>query len=191
MQEMLEKYQLSGSHLIAEMTESCVDERPDRLLHFVELCNELGIQIALDDFGNGYSSLRMLLQYPSSIIKLDRTLLAEMIGSADKMSFILSIVYACHQFGKIVCMEGVETAEQASLIQESGCDLIQGFYYYRPLEIDAIYELLAAESQNAPEQSCLYRYHQHKRDAQRTSLHTARVPDNLRNPRFYSFLVIG
>ena len=49
--------------------------------------------------------------------------------------------------------EGVETAEQASLIQESGCDLIQGFYYYRPLEIDAIYELLAAESQNAPEQS--------------------------------------
>lgn len=153
MQEMLEKYQLSGSHLIAEMTESCVDERPDRLLHFVELCNELGIQIALDDFGNGYSSLRMLLQYPSSIIKLDRTLLAEMIGSADKMSFISSIVYACHQFGKIVCMEGVETAEQASLIQESGCDLIQGFYYYRPLEIDAIYELLAAESQNAPEQS--------------------------------------
>ena len=151
-QEMLEKYQLDGKHLVAEMTESCVDEQPDKLLHFVDLFNKLGIKIALDDFGNGYSSLRMLLQYPSSIIKLDRTLLAEMTESADKMSFISSIVYACHQFGKKVCMEGVETAEQDRLIREAGCDMIQGFHYYRPLEIDAMYELLSAQSSPTPDQ---------------------------------------
>lgn len=151
-QEMLEKYQLDGKHLVAEMTESCVDEQPDKLLHFVDLCNKLGIKIALDDFGNGYSSLRMLLQYPSSIIKLDRTLLAEMTESADKMSFISSIVYACHQFGKKVCMEGVETAEQDRLIREAGFDMIQGFHYYRPLEIDAMYELLSAQSSPTPDQ---------------------------------------
>lgn len=143
MEETLEKYNLDGTHLIAEMTESCLDEQPEKLLYFLNNCNKLGIRIALDDFGSGYSSLRMMLQYPSSVIKLDRSLLGEMTESVDKMNFISSIVYACHRFGKKVCMEGVETDEQDALIRESGCDLIQGYRYYRPMEISALYRLLA------------------------------------------------
>ena len=128
------------------MTESCMDEKPEKLLHFVTVCRKLGIRIALDDFGSGYSSLRMLLQYPTNIIKLDRSLLGEMVESADKMNFISSIVYACHRFGKMVCMEGVETAEENTLIRESGCDLIQGYYYHKPMELNDVYRLLASES---------------------------------------------
>ena len=130
---------------MAEVTESCMDEQPERLLRFVQVCNRNGIRIALDDFGSGYSSFRMLLQYPSDIIKLDRSLLREMTESDDKMNFISSMVYACHRFGKQVCMEGVETAEQNTLIQESGCDMIQGYYYYRPMEVDQIYQLLSVQ----------------------------------------------
>ncbi len=142
MSQILDKYHFDGSHLVAELTESCLDEEPEKLISFLEACQKMGIRIALDDFGSGYSSLRMLLQYPSSIIKLDRFLLAEMTESDDKKKFISSIVYACHQFGKNVCMEGVETEVQDCLIKESGCDMIQGFYYYRPMEIKQIYELL-------------------------------------------------
>ena len=108
----------------------------------------MGIRMALDDFGSGYSSLRMLLQYPSAIIKLDRSLLGEMIESEKKSDFISSIVYACHRFGKKVCMEGVETEEQNGLIQEAGCDMIQGYYYHRPMEVDSLYGLLAQEQKN-------------------------------------------
>ena len=144
MKSTMEKYHPDNIHLIAEMTESCMDEQPENLLSFVEACKSMGIEIALDDFGSGYSSLRMLLQYPSSMIKLDRSLLAEMMESADKMNFISSIVYACHRFGKKVCMEGVETEVQNALIRECGCDMIQGYYYYKPMEIEDMYRLAAA-----------------------------------------------
>ena len=143
MKSMMEKYHLDGSHLVAEMTESCMDEQPEHLIHFVNTCRAMGMGIALDDFGSGYSSLRMLLQYPSSMIKLDRSLLGEMTESADKMNFISSIVYACHRFGKKVCMEGVETVVQNSLIKESGCDMIQGYFYYRPMEVEDMYCLVS------------------------------------------------
>ncbi len=144
MQNVLHKCHLKGHHLIAEVTESCLDERPEDLKCFVERCSEMGMRIALDDFGSGYSSLRMLLHYPCSIIKLDRSLLDEMTACDRKWEFIRSIVYACHQFGKKVCMEGVETIEQNTIIQNAGCDMIQGFYHYRPLELSDLYKVLSA-----------------------------------------------
>ncbi|MGO5022863.1 bifunctional diguanylate cyclase/phosphodiesterase [Lawsonibacter sp. LCP25S3_G6] len=143
MGKTMAKYHLDGSHLVAEMTESCMDEQPEKLFHFVDACKDMGIRIALDDFGSGYSSLRMLLQYPSSIIKLDRSLLQEITESEDKMNFISSIVYACHRFGKKVCMEGVETTSQDNLIKECGCDMIQGYYYYRPMEVNDVCRLVS------------------------------------------------
>ena len=146
MQETLQKYQLDGSHLVAELTESCLDEQPEMLENFVNACNEMGMRIALDDFGSGYSSLRMLLQYPSSIIKLDRSLLHEITESDQKMHFIRSIVYACHQFGKKVCCEGVERTDQNNIIRDTGCDMIQGYYYYRPMELSAVYSLLSEKA---------------------------------------------
>lgn len=147
MQKTLEKYQLDGSHLVTELTESCLDEQPEMLENFVDACNKMGMRIALDDFGSGYSSLRMLLQYPSSIIKLDRSLLEEITESDQKMHFISSIVYACHQFGKKVCMEGVERTDQNTIIRDAGCDMIQGYYYYRPMELSAVYNLLSEKTQ--------------------------------------------
>ena len=105
----------------------------------------MGMRIALDDFGSGYSSLRMLLQYPSNIIKLDRSLLQEITKSDEKMHFIRSIVYACHQFGKTVCMEGVEHADQNEIIRNTGCDMIQGYYYYRPMEVRDLYQLISEQ----------------------------------------------
>ncbi len=146
MKESLEKYHLDGSHLVAEMTESFLDEQPEKLASFVSACRELGLEIALDDFGSGYSSMQMLLRYPCRVIKLDRSLLDEMVDSDQKLQFIRSIVYACHQFGKKVCAEGVENQEQNAIIQDTGCDVIQGYYYYRPMELPALYQLLSEQT---------------------------------------------
>lgn len=143
MRETLEKYSLNGSSLVAELTESALDEQPEQLDAFVSECQKMGLYIALDDFGSGYSSLRMLLQYPSSIIKLDRSLVREVTESEAKMNFIRSIVFACHQFGKTVCMEGVEQSDQNEIILNTGCDMIQGYYYYRPMEIRDVYHLVS------------------------------------------------
>ncbi len=143
MRQTLEKYHLDGSSIVAELTESCLDEQPDRLTQFVNACRDMGIRIALDDFGSGYSSLRMLLQYPFDIIKLDKSLIGEVMESKEKLNFIRSIVYACHQFGKRVCMEGVERADQKEIILSTGCDMIQGYYYHRPMEVSHIYRLIS------------------------------------------------
>lgn len=146
MEQTLAKYGLDGSLLVAEVTESCMDADAGQLRRFADICRSRGIHIALDDFGSGYSSFRMLLQYPTDIIKIDRSILVEMMESSEKKNFISSIVYACHRFGKQVCMEGVETKEQDMLIRDSGCDMIQGFYYHRPLELEDVYKLLSVES---------------------------------------------
>lgn len=141
-QNTLEKYQLDGSYLVLELTETHFDETPEKLKRFVDGCKQLGMKVALDDFGNGYSSLGLLLRYPANIVKLDRSLLREISESKDKQRFIRSIVYACHQFGKQVCAEGVETAEELSIIRDTGCDMVQGFYYYKPMEIRDLFPLL-------------------------------------------------
>lgn len=143
MEKTLKKYNFDGSHLVAELTESCIDEQPEKLELFIEGCKKMNIRIALDDFGSGYSSLRMLLQYPSNIIKLDKSLLMEITESDSKKSFISSIVYACHEFGKSVCMEGVETELQNKLIKETKCDMIQGYYYFKPMELSELYKLIS------------------------------------------------
>ena len=142
MRDTLEQYQLDGGGLVAELTESALDEQPEELTRFVRECQKMGLSIALDDFGSGYSSLRMLLQYPMSIIKLDQSLVREVTESEAKMNFIRSIVFACHQFGKTVCMEGVEHASQNEIILNTGCDLIQGYFYYRPMELQDVYHLV-------------------------------------------------
>ena len=149
--ETLKKYQLDGRHIFLEITESCMDKEQEKLMHFVNYCEMLGIKVALDDFGTGYSSIRVLMQYPTAIIKLDRSLLLEMGKSRDKLNFIASIVFACHQFGKQVCIEGVETEEQCDMVRSADCDMIQGFYYFRPMEVDDVYRMLAQNGIITPE----------------------------------------
>ena len=138
--KVLQKYHLDGSHMVLEMTESSMDREPGRLKMLIDVCHGLGVRLALDDFGTGYSSIRVLLQYNTNIIKLDRSLLLEMTKSEDKSNFICSIVFACHQFGKKVCVEGVEDETQKRLVQNAQCDMIQGFYYYRPMELESVFE---------------------------------------------------
>ncbi len=140
--EVLDTYKLNTSHLVAEITESSLDENPESLKNFLTDCRILGLKTALDDFGSGYSSMRMLLHYTHSFVKLDRSLLNEITASKNNLNFIKSIIYSCHQFGMKVCVEGVETDTQNNLIKDLECDYIQGYYYHKPIEVSALYYLL-------------------------------------------------
>ena len=128
-----------------ELTETHFDEMPDYLEHFIERCDKAGISFVLDDFGTAYSSLHMLLQYPADLIKLDRTLMCELTSSTEKLNFMMSIIYACHRFGKKVCVEGVETQEELQIVRQTECDFIQGFYFYKPLELPDFYRILRSK----------------------------------------------
>ncbi len=142
LEKTLKKYDVEGNRLVLEMTETHYDEAPIKVRQFVENCKKLGIEVAIDDFGDGYSSLAFLIKYPAGIVKLDRSLINEMGSSEDNINFITSIVYACHKFGKKVCAEGVETQEEFEIIRDSGCDMIQGYYFYKPLELPDFYRVL-------------------------------------------------
>ncbi len=142
-QDLLRRYGLPANNLLIELTETHFDEMPDNLKRFILNCRDAGIRFALDDFGSAYSGLQLLMQYPADLIKLDRTLMREITSSEEKKNFIMSVVYACHRFGKKVCVEGVETEEELRTVQETDCDYIQGFYFYRPLELSQLYREIA------------------------------------------------
>lgn len=139
----LEVYQIPGRCLGIELTESSSDEMPEALSKFVKSCRDMGILFILDDFGNAYSSLQLLLRYPVDMIKLDRSLVREAASDREKLDLIVSIIYACHRFHKQVCVEGVETKAELALMRQSGCDYIQGFYFYRPLEVEDLFHVLS------------------------------------------------
>ena len=147
--EGLKHWQVPGRNLLIELTESRFDEMPEHLEHFFQQCRKMGISLALDDFGTGYSTLQRLFQYPADLVKLDRGLMQELTSSKEKLDFMISIIYACHRFGKSVCVEGVETAEELELVRQAGCDFIQGFYFYRPLEEEDLYRTLGIDTGSA------------------------------------------
>ena len=143
--KLLERYGVPADCLVIELTETHFDEMPSHLERFVSQCQQAGILFAIDDFGSAYSGLQLLLKYPADVIKLDRNLLCEIKSSEQKKNFLMSIVYACHRFGKKVCMEGVETVEELRITCQSGCDYVQGFYFYKPMDLEALLPVLEEE----------------------------------------------
>ncbi|MGP1569705.1 MAG: EAL domain-containing protein [Eubacteriales bacterium] len=146
MQKILNEYELAGNRLVMELTETHYNDDPIKLQEFIESCKSMDIHIALDDFGVGYSSLEMLLKYPAHIVKLDRSLMKKMSDSSDSNVFISTIVSACHNFNKLVCVEGVETPQELEVVTLAGCDTVQGFYFYKPMEISEVYSLFVNEN---------------------------------------------
>ena len=95
----------------------------------------LGVRIALDDFGTGYSSFNYLRELPVDEIKIDKAFVDDVEEVAFNKSFISAITLLAHSIQKQVCVEGVETENQAKIIREIGADVIQGYYYSKPLTV--------------------------------------------------------
>ncbi|MBS1129966.1 MAG: diguanylate cyclase/phosphodiesterase with sensor(s) [Proteobacteria bacterium] len=134
--DYLKSIGLDPRHIGLEITEGLLlDER----LHVAERLAAFrasGIQISLDDFGTGYSAMAYLKKYPIDYLKIDRTFVRDLVSDSGDRAIAQAMIFMASQLGLKTVAEGVETAEQRDLLQSFGCDLIQGYYYARPLPRD-------------------------------------------------------
>ena len=135
-QALLRKYQLPPRLMPLEITESIYVEDYKQILTIMKQMKEQGFLFEIDDFGSGYSSLGMLQELPVDRIKLDMRFLKASQNEHAGRVIIKAVIDAAQQLGVSVLAEGVETKEQAGFLKESGCDLVQGYYYGRPMPIE-------------------------------------------------------
>lgn len=149
--EVVEALALSGlrpERLEVEVTESIFLRDASIARNALEQVMALGCSVALDDFGTGYSSLGYLRKLRFSTIKVDRTFVQGAAqGSAESLAIINAVVAMAKSLKMSTTAEGVETAEEAELIRNLGCDKIQGFYFGRPMSSDDAKRLFAAQQQ--------------------------------------------
>ncbi len=127
-----EKYNFDKSKLIIEITEDAIEKDREVAKRNVMLCKELGFRIHLDDLGSGYTSLANLCDYPIDVVKIDRDILLKTDTQKGK-ALLSGIVALAHSLDISVVCEGVETEEQNTLVSDSGCDYIQGWYYSKAM----------------------------------------------------------
>jgi diguanylate cyclase (GGDEF)-like protein len=137
LQLLLEENQVKPEYLEIEITENIFMENKQITNAFLQQIKELGIRIAIDDFGAGYSSLNYLTFLPVDIVKLDRSLSLRFL-ELENLQVMESLISLVHSLGQVVVAEGIEQLEQVYRLSEVGCDYIQGYYFSRPLEAEQI-----------------------------------------------------
>lgn len=140
--ENLKLYKVNAQELEIELTESSVMENADAAIRIMQEIRKLGAKIAIDDFGTGYSSLGYLKKLPISSLKIDRSFVSELTSDKDSRTIILAVSNLAHNLGLTVVAEGAETEAQVQILAESGVDMIQGFYYAKPMSSEDCLEFL-------------------------------------------------
>ena len=124
---------LEHESLKLEVTESVYMENPDQLIHVVESLRAKGYTIEMDDFGSGYSSLNMLSTIPIDVIKMDRAFIHNIEYDEKTLRLVELILGIAKSLEVPVIAEGVETESELNLLKELGCNVVQGYYFSRPL----------------------------------------------------------
>jgi len=133
---------IAHTRLVLEITEGVLIDNPEDMLKRIAELRAIGVKIALDDFGSGYSSLGYLQRFPFDKLKLDRSFVSALGHSANAAVIIQAVVALGRALGVTVVVEGVETEEQRVLLRLAGCDEMQGFLFAKPAPAPAIGRLL-------------------------------------------------
>ncbi len=131
----LEEQGLSCNRLELEITETSLIRDFDRGRDWVELASELGFKVAIDDFGTGYSSLSYLTAIPFDTVKLDRSLISNVVNDTTQQKVVGSIGQMLHSLGVDVVAEGIETHEQLNMLNGLHCDYAQGYLIAMPMDV--------------------------------------------------------
>ena len=142
-QDSLERAGLAPNRLVVEITESALVSGATEITDILNEFRALGIGIALDDFGTGYSSLGYLSRLPIDKIKIDQSFVRNITEDAGAAAIVQSILTLAKSLSKDVIAEGVETPAQAQLLKTQGCQIVQGFYFGRPVSGEEIRRLTA------------------------------------------------
>jgi len=136
-QTVLTETGLNPTKLELEITENLLAENAQQIVAIISELKDMGVSIALDDFGTGYSSLSYLKKFSFDILKIDRSFVMDITNNDEDASLCRAIAALAQALNMEVIGEGVETQEQLELLDTIGVDLIQGYYYSKPLEEDA------------------------------------------------------
>lgn len=134
---------LDPSYLELELTESIIMRSPDAAAEKLHQLRALGIRISIDDFGTGYSSLNYLRRFPLDKLKIDQSFVKDMIENASATNIVSAIIGLARSLRLEVVAEGVETAEQQTMLATLGCDEIQGYHFSPPVPADSAVQFLS------------------------------------------------
>jgi diguanylate cyclase (GGDEF)-like protein len=143
---VISKWEIAPTALELELTESILMEVTQQHSESLQRLREFGVKIAIDDFGTGYSSLNYLTSFPISRLKIAQELVFGVCTELRNATVVRAAVRLADELGIECLAEGVETAEQASLLMEAGCRLAQGYHFSKPLNVEAMTALLAEKS---------------------------------------------
>jgi len=132
-------------HLELELTESFLLENIETTMGTLRQLQKMGIQIAIDDFGIGYSSLSYLKRFPINCLKIDRSFVTDIPADPDNAAIVKAIITLAHSLNLKVIAEGVETMKQHEFLRSMGCHEMQGYLFSKPVPADQATRLLAEE----------------------------------------------
>lgn len=124
---------LSASEYMLEITESAYTADSKHIIEVVKNLRSLGHKVEMDDFGSGYSSLNMLTSMPIDVLKMDKAFIRNIQPGNKEMKLVELVLDIAKNLGVLVVAEGVETEDELKLLKEAGCDIIQGYYFSKPI----------------------------------------------------------
>jgi EAL domain-containing protein (putative c-di-GMP-specific phosphodiesterase class I) len=137
-ERLLAKWELPARAIGFELTEAAIHADPDKAAGVLRELADMGTRLAIDDFGTGYSSLAVLRELPVREIKIDRSFVSGLTQSAADESIVRSTIGLAHDLDLGVVAEGVEDDKTLRRLAELGCDQAQGYYFSRPLKVEAL-----------------------------------------------------
>ncbi|MGB4268585.1 MAG: EAL domain-containing protein [Spirochaetota bacterium] len=140
--DIISSYTIDTGYIVLEITESTYMRNIDYTKNVMQVLKDAGLHFAIDDFGTGYSSLSSLLALSFDYLKVDRSFVMNVDVDPHSSILIRAINTMAHTIGIRTIAEGVETESQLQSLTDLRCDYAQGYYFSRPLQVDAIYKLL-------------------------------------------------
>ena len=129
---------LSPQYLELEMTEKTVMDHIETASAVLEKLKSTGVQISLDRFGTGYTSISHLKLFPVNVLKIDQSFIKGIPNNPNDVAITNAFIQLAHNLGFEVVAEGVETAEQVQYLSNQGCDMVQGYFLSHPLPAQKI-----------------------------------------------------
>ncbi|SCX27557.1 Cyclic di-GMP phosphodiesterase Gmr [Agrobacterium sp. DSM 25558] len=145
---ILEEHDIEPSRVMLEMTEGYFIHHPERAGAAIEKLKQIGVSIALDDFGSGFASIGYLRRFGFNRMKIDKSLVVALDEGGRSLEMLTATVALARSLGIPVTAEGIETEDQAAILHLCGCDELQGYLFSRPVAAEQILPLL--EAQDAP-----------------------------------------
>ena len=144
LKKVLDKYSVSPERIEIEITESIMIDSAEKALQRIDELKQLGMKVAIDDFGTGYSSLSYLNNFPTDMLKIDKSFIDNMSLNESSKQYVAMIISIGHTLDLKVISEGVESADQVMVLKDIGCDYIQGYVWGKPMLPEDAFELVGS-----------------------------------------------